>query len=74
MPRASITVNKSENTDDVSIVKLNKFDNDSGVAFVDIYSKNGMCSSLFLFQLILLRGCLTMGEVALYLRLLILTD
>ena len=72
MPRASITVNKSEN--DVSIVKLNKFDNDSGVAFVDIYSKNGMCSSLFLFQLILLRGCLTMEEVALYLRLLILTD
>ena len=74
MPRANITVNKSENTDDVSIVKLNKFDNDSGVAFVDIYSKNGRCSSLFLFQLILLRGCLTMEEVALYLRLLILTD
>ena len=74
MPRANITVNKSENTDDVSIVKLNKFDNDSGVACVDIYSKNGMCSSLFLFQLILLRGCLTMEEVALYLRLLILTD
>ena len=48
MPSANITVNKSENTDDVSIVKLNKFDNDSGVAFVDIYSKIGMCSSLFL--------------------------
>ena len=58
--RANLTVNKSENTDNVFIAKLKKFDNYSGVAIVDIYSKNGMCYSLFLLQLILLKGYLTM--------------
>ena len=73
MPSANITVCKSKNCDDVSIVKLNKFGNDSGVAFVDIYSKNGMCFSLFLFQLILLKGYVMMEYFALCLRWLILT-
>ena len=52
MPSAYKSVNRSQNTVDVSIIKLDKFDNDSVVAFVDLCPNNGMCSSFLLSQFI----------------------